>query len=409
VSFDIKTVEPAEFAAWHDVMGTAYFLTSDVEAGARWRSGHTDFTRASAAYDAGRIVATLRTFANEITVPGGAIVAADAVTNVSTLPTHRRRGALTAMMTASLIAAVDRGDPLSMLIAAQWPIYGRYGYGAAIESAAYEIDATLADFGSSGREGAVDYVDRPTARELAPAVFDRFRRLQPGAIQRGDFNFDHEFGIVTPPGKTAWEGRAIVHRSKPDAEVDGLLRYHVEDKWDGMRPRGALVVDDLVTTTPAAYAALWRLCCEVDNVVTVKAADRSVDEALPWFLADARAVIQTARTDFVWLRLLDVAAALSARRYLTEGRVVLEVRDSMSHASGRYALEGGAQGATCVRATESAHLELDVTTSSSAYVGGVRLRSMAAAGLVTEHLTGALDLADAMFAAPATPWCNTWF
>ena len=409
MSFDIKTVDPAEFVAWYDTISTAYFRSTDVEPLAQFRSAHVDFARTWAAYDAGHVVATLRSFATPITVPGNASVVADAVTNVSTLPTHRRKGALTGMMTASLQAAVDRGDPLSILLAARWPIYGRFGYGAATEGANYEIDATAADFGAAGRSGELEYVDKPTARRLVPPVFERHRTSQPGAIERTDHDFDLDFGLVVVPGRTAWDGRIVVHRSAGTSDVDGYLRYHVDDNWEGLRPRCVLVVDDLVTTTPAAYAALWRLCCEIDNVVTVKTADRSVDEPLTWLLADARAMTQTARTDFVWVRLLDVPAALSARSYLTEGRIVLDVRDRLKHAEGRYLLEAGPLGATCVPSSEPADLELDVATLGSAYLGGMRLLSLAAGGLIIEHRPGTLDVANAMFTGASVPWCNTWF
>jgi predicted acetyltransferase len=409
VSFDIKTVDPADFVAWYDTISTAYFRSTDVEPLAQFRSAHVDFARTWAAYDHGQVVATLRTFATPITVPGNASVAADAVTNVSTLPTHRRKGALTGMMTASLQAAVDRGDPLSILLAARWPIYGRFGYGAATEGANYEIDATAADFGAAGRSGELEFVDKATARSLVPPVFERHRSLHPGAIARADHDFDLDFGLVVVPGRTAWDGRIVIHRSAGSSDVDGYLRYHVDDNWNGLRPHCVLVVDDLVATTSAAYAALWRLGCEIDNVTTVKTADRSIDEPLPWLLADARAITQTARTDFVWVRLLDISAALSARSYLTDGRIVLDVHDRLKHAEGRYLLEAGPLGATCVPSSEPADLELDVATLGSVYLGGTHLRTLAAAGLVTEHRTGALNVADAMFIGATVPWCNTWF
>jgi predicted acetyltransferase len=409
VAFDIKTVDPAEFRAWRQTLATAFFRGSEAEAAAEALIPHIDFTRTWAAFDGPRIIGTFRSFGTQLTVPGGAMLVADAVTNVSTLPTHRRRGVMTGMMKTSLNAAMKRRDPLSILIAARWPIYGRYGYGAAADGASYEIDATGADFGSSGREGSLEYIDKSEGRGVAERVFEKFRRSQIGAIPRTAFDLDLDFGVDTPPGRTAWDGRTVVYRGQGRGDVEGYLRYHVDDNWEGMHPRCVLVVDDLVTTTPAAYAALWRLSCEVDNIMTVKASDRSVDEVLPWLLADARAITQTSRSDFVWARLLDVAAALSGRRYLTEGRLVLEVHDKLGHSSGRYLLEGGPLGATCKPSTRSANLELDVATLSSAFLGGPRLRPMALAGLVTERRKGALDLADSMFRAESTPWCNTWF
>jgi predicted acetyltransferase len=409
VTFHVKTVDAAELRAWYDAMSSAFFMTADPQEIADFRRPQLDLNRTWAAYDGDRIIATLRSFSTELTVPGGAALAADAVTNVATMPSHRRRGALTSLMETSLEAAVRRGDPLSILIAARWRIYGRYGYGPATELAEYAIDTVLADFGLLGRDGHLEYVDTDTGYALAPAVFDRFRRAQPGAIRRESVDFDREFGKAAFPGRPPWVGRVVVHRPAPDAEIDGYVRYHVDEHWESMRPMSVAVVDDLVATTQSAYAALWKLCCDLDNVTTVKAMNRSVDEALPWMLADARAVVQVGRSDIVWLRLLDVEAALSARRYLTTGSVVIEVRDAMHHAAGRYELNGGPDAASCTRTPKPADLELTVTTLGSAYLAGVSLQTMAAAGLVIEHRAGAVALADAMFKWNAVPWCNTWF
>jgi predicted acetyltransferase len=409
VGFQVKTVDAGELRDWFDALSSAFFSTADPEAIADFRRPDLDLRRTWAAYDGNRIIATLRTFGTEMTVPGGAQLAADAVTSVATMPTHRRRGALTSMMAASLEAAVSRGDPISILIAARWPIYGRYGYGPAAELAEYAIDTVIADFGELGGEGHLEYVEPAIGYALAPALFERFRLAQSGAIPRNHGEFDRDFGKRTMPGRTPWVGRVVVHRPARDAEIDGYVRYHVDDHWEGMIPRSVVVIDDLVATTRSAYAALWKLCCDVDNVTTVKAANRSVDEALPWLLADARAVQQVRRSDILWLRLLDVEKALSARRYLTIGDVVIELHDATGHAAGRYELHGGPDAASCTRTTKPADIELTVMTLSSAYLGGMSLQTMAAAGLVTEHRPGAIALADAMFRWNTVPWCNTWF
>jgi len=409
VVFDVRTVQESELRAWYVTLSSAFYGTADPQAIADFRGPQLDMSRTWAAYDGDRIVATLRSFGTELTVPGGATLPADAVTSVTTMPSHRRRGALTSMMAASLQTAVERGDPMSILIAARWPIYGRYGYGPATNLAEYSIDTGIADFGAHGREGVVEYVDAAVGHELMPALFERFRRAQPGAINRDSVNFDREFGQATVPGWKAWVGWVVVHRPAPNAEIDGLLRYHVDERWEGMRPFSVAVVDDLVSTTTDAYAALWKLCCDLDNIVTLTAENRSVDEALPWMLADARAVVQTKRFDNIWVRILDVETMLAARRYLTAGSLVIEVRDTMNHAAGRYLLEAGPDDASCTRTTNAPDIELEVRTLGAAYLGGTSLQTMATAGLVVEHRPGAIRLADPMFRWTTVPWCNTWF
>jgi predicted acetyltransferase len=176
-----------------------------------------------------------------------------------------------------------------------------------------------------------------------------------------------------------------------------------------MRPRGTVVVDELLATSPAATARLWRFVAEIDLVVTLTADMRSAVDPLAHLLVDGRQLRQVRREDFVWARLLDVPAALTARRYPATGRVVLEVVDPQGWAAGRWALEVDAGGATCRRTTESAELTLPVQTLSAAYLGGTRLRTLAAAGLLDEHATGALDRADALLGPLEQPWALTFF
>jgi predicted acetyltransferase len=147
----------------------------------------------------------------------------------------------------------------------------------------------------------------------------------------------------------------------------------------------------------------------MDNVVRVKAGDRSVDEPLRWLLQDGRAITKDSQDDMLWLRILDVAKALSARTYRVAGTLVVHVTDSYGHAEGRYVLEGGPDGASCSRTDAAADLTLSAYALGAAYLGGTRLRNLAKGGGVTEHSAGALAHADLMFTSEVTPWCNTWF
>jgi predicted acetyltransferase len=409
MGFEIRTINDDEFLAWQLTTEAAFFSHRPMPEAAEFRRPLMAIDRCWAAFDGATPVAALRTFANDMVVPGGARVPVDAVTNVTVRATHRRRGALNGMMTASLAAAAERGDPLSILIAARWPIYGRYGYGPATESASYTVDARNASFRSDLVDhGRIEYVDKVAGRKAAGEIFERSREGQVASIARQSWGMDVEFDVIQPPGLDAWKGWCVLHHDA-DGQADGYLRYDVDDKWIGMEPDCTLTVDDLVAATPEAYAALWRFCCEMDNVVWVKAPDRSVDERLRWLLTDGRAIKQKERFDFLWVRVLDVPAALSARRYAVEGSLVLEVTDPLGHASGRFALEGGPQGAACVRTDATPDLRLSASALGAGYLGGQRLGQLAVSGLVHELSSGAVAKADVMFLAERTPWCNTWF
>jgi predicted acetyltransferase len=372
-----------------------------------FRRPYTDFDRAWAAVDGDGIVGTLSSFATELTLPGEAGLPADAVTNVGVSPTRRRQGIMSTLVEAALRKAAEREEPLSILIAAEYPIYGRFGYGPSTEHASYTVDSRRARFTDSA-EGGVQLVEASVARQAAPQVYAEFRRLHTGAIGRRDPRWDLDFGLIEAYGRPRWKGFCVLYRDAAD-RVKGVLRYHVDMVWDQRLPKSTLAIDELLSVTPAAYAALWRYCCELDLVTSITADERRVDEPLPRLLSDARAVRQTARADFLWVRILDVPRTLSARGYLSEGRCVLEVVDARGYAAGRFVLLAGPQGATCQRTDESAELSLGVAALGAAYLGGTSVSALHEVGLIDEHTPGAVDRLDALLRTRRPPWSNTWF
>jgi predicted acetyltransferase len=362
-----------------------------------------DLNRTWGAFDRGSTVGTLRSIPFELTVPGGRTVPADGITMVTVAATHRRRGLLTGMIGADLAAAAERGDPVSILIASEWRIYGRFGFGPATEAAEWTVDKLRA--GAPSPVGDLAYVSTAELRALAPAVYDRARLRRAGGLSRPELRWDRDFGLLNPDGEPGWQGRATVHRDAA-GEVDGYLRWHAE--WgEGMEH--PLTVDELVAATDEAYTDLWRFALSVDLITQVKAGSRAVDEALPWLVSDGRFVQQTDRHDMLWLRILDVPAALTGREYVTSGRVVLEVTDKAGYGAGRFALDATPQGASCVPTTESADLTLPVAALGSVYLGGHRLATLAEADLVDEHSPGAVRTADRLLATDRSPWCTLHF
>ena len=338
-------------------------------------------------------------------MPGGAIVPSAALTNVTVAPTHRRQGLLRRMLDPDLAAAKERGEPVGMLIAAEFPIYGRFGYGSAADHIEWEIDARTVQFVQPG-SGAVELVDATAMRKEAPALYERYRRAQPGAIERDDRWWDTTLRITPAPGEEPFKGFYGIHRND-SGEAEGYIRYHTKGKWDGRRPNTTLEIDEMLAVTPGAYARLWRYCCEVDWVAKVDAGDRRTDEALLWLVADARHVTQRWRSDFLWVRMLDVPAA-SARTYLAPGRVVIEVVDrqgSPRAASPRWRPRG--RGLFSDRGVGRAH-----AGGGGAWrgvLGGGSSAVAGQAGRVDMHDQPALATADAMFRGDVAPWCTTWF
>jgi predicted acetyltransferase len=109
------------------------------------------------------------------------------------------------------------------------------------------------------------------------------------------------------------------------------------------------------------------------------------------------------------LRVLDVPAALTARGYAADGSLVLEVVDPLGHAAGRFALEGGPDGAACAATDAEPDLVVPVGALGAAYLGGTDWGRLAAVGWVDERRDGATGQAAAMFGAPRAPWCVLTF
>ena len=407
MAIDVRTVSEDEFPAWIAAMSTGFFSHAR-EGEAEVRRIGVDLSRVWGAFDGETIVGTLRSWPSDLTLPGGGIVTAAALTNVTVRSTHRRQGLLTRMLEPDLRLAVDRGEPAGILIGAEYPIYGRYGYGPATRFCSMSIDARAARFLHDRPAGSVELIDHAALRKVGPELYERVRRQVPGSISRTEHWWDRVCRIVEIPGEDPFKGFLALGRDQ-HGEPDGYLEYKVESKFDSHRPAALLTIEELVSTTPAAYERLWRYACEVDWVNTVTAADRSVDELLPWLVVDARGVTTTAPADFQWVRPLDVPALLSSRTYLAPGRVVLEVVDPLGYAAGRFVVDGGPEGATCAATTESAGLTLGVDVLGAVTLGDHSLRQLAAAGLLDVHDAAALAVADVMFRGEVTPWCSTWF
>lgn len=408
----IRPITSEELPAWFEAFGTAFYIwASDPHAAAESRGPHMDLGRALGAFEGDAIVGTYRSFATRLTVPGGARPDVGAVSAVSVRPTHRRQGILTRMITEDLWRSVDRGEVASILIAAEWPIYGRYGYGPATWQAKWTLHARATSF-RIAPIGTVAVVDALEARRLAPAIYEAYASGQPGAIDRPDHRWDHELGLVEAPGRPKWKGSVAIHRNAA-GEPDGYARFHGEENWVDMRPEHRMLLDELHGATPEAELDLWRHLGQMDLTATIQAEVRREHEPMQWVLGDPRAAQVSGRADFLWLRLLDIERALGARAYEAEGSLVLEVVDELGGrqgpAAGRYRLDVRGGTATCARTTADADLTIDVRALGAAYLGGTRLVNASRTGTTTEHRAGALRDADRLFRTADEPWCSTWF
>ncbi|MEU6259031.1 GNAT family N-acetyltransferase [Streptomyces sp. NPDC047043] len=410
---DVRPITEAELPEWLRAVHAGFLRepsVSDEELEAR--STQFEPGRYLGAFDGARCVATFRSFAQEVTAVGGGLVCADAISGVTVTATHRRRGLLTRMMNRDLEAARDRGDAVATLIAAEYPIYGRYGFGAATSAAEWTVDVPRAGLDPrwSGPDdgGRIDVVDAADVRKLGPELHDRVRRATPGVVSRDDWWWQLNTGAVRVFPK--WTEPYFALYRAADGTVEGLVAYEVDDKWgDGKQPLDTATVQGLIAATPAAERALWLYLCSIDWVTQVKSGPRAPDDLLPLFLPDPRAARITTQSDWLWVRILDVVRALESRMYEGAGSLVLEVADRAGFAGGRYRLEASAQGASCTPTTESAELALDVGELARLWLGDESAVRLAALGLVREERAGAARVADALLRTSRRPWCPDMF
>lgn len=365
---------------------------------------YADLARSISVWDEKQVVGTAGTWTFDMSTPGGS-VPCGGLTWVSVLPSHRRRGILTAMMRYQLDQVRDRGEPIAALWASEAIIYGRFGYGLAAEGVEQlTIDRTRTELRwAPPYTGRTRYVDRATALASWPAVWDAVRRERPGMHNRGAGWWEHRVLRDPPwPGPRGFSSLFNVQYEE-DGKVLGFLRYRVKEEYDNGSAAGVLAVNSLFAVNDAAYSALWQHVFGVDLIETIKAEWRPVDEPLYHMLADPRRLLHRPQ-DTLWVRIVDVPRALEARRYATEGELVIEVADSFTPASGgRFLLKGGPGGATCAPTTRSAELSLTVNELGALYLGGTAAWPLAHAGRI-EGSAAVLARADAMFAWNPKPW-----
>jgi predicted acetyltransferase len=400
MDIEIRTITQDERVDWIQAAETAFSSTAkDDEIEASLPVIEVD--RSFAAVDGTRIVGTSASITFRMAVPGGARIPTAGVTMVGVQPTHRRRGINTRMMTAILEQAADRGEPLAALFASEGAIYGRFGYGLAAFLGEFQAEsARMAFVRGYERGGRVELVSKDEAMPLIDRVYDA--ALRPGGVERNAALRDHMFATVGEDKDRAW--MYAIHFDDT-GEADAYAVYWVKHDWPRSVPSGTINVKECLASTPSGYADIWRFLFDVDLVSTVEAWNRPADEPLLHLVREPRR-LRVSLMDGLWLRVVDVVAALEARRYAADGRVAFEIVDALRpDTSGTYELiaEGGV--GRCSPTDAAAELAGTINVLGATYLGGMSFRQLWWSRQVEERSAGALDRADAMFASSPAPWC----
>ncbi|HUZ76450.1 MAG TPA: GNAT family N-acetyltransferase [Chloroflexota bacterium] len=347
-------------------------------------------------FDGSSVVGVAAAYPFSMIIPGGELPCSG-VSWVGVLPSHRRRGLARDLMRRQLSELHERGEPLAALWASEAAIYGRFGYGYAVPG--QRLDADRAGFAyrsDAGPVGQVRLLALDQALETLPGIYDRARPARVGVLART---------------LTWWREHVLSQRDEPPdsgtrflaaLELDGLPEayaiYRVRRSWEQGLPGNTVAVQEALGTSALACKEMWRFLFSIDLSTRVTA--RHLDPAAPLRLGvvDPRR-LRISLGDGLRLRLVDVGAALAARSWATADALIVEVHDDFCPwNNGTYRL-----GQDAGRASGAPALSLDVMDLASAYLGGVSISWLAAAGLVEEHTPGAVARADALLHTALPP------
>lgn len=351
-------------------------------------------------------VSTFASWITELTVPGGA-VPASAISAVTVAPTHRRRGILRSVMAGELRAAAELGVPVAALTVSESTIYGRFGFAPAAAAASWELDVRRARWIGPEAPGRIDFVTREEGQRLAATLHERVRLTSPGEIAMPGEHWERFFR-TRPDAEKPGQLRVVQYRS-PSGAVDGLALYTVTENHDDFAA-SALDVSLLLAATDEAHAGLWRFLLSMDLIRTIRASELAVDEQLWWMIADQRAATISVR-DHQYLRILDVPAALAARRYDSVDTVAFDVSDPLDIAGGTFLVTVDADGAGSVAVVDDAPLGipivcLGIAELSALLLGGVSAVTLARAGRIE---TTDPERIARLFATAAAPRLSFWY
>jgi predicted acetyltransferase len=360
--------------------------------------------RVYAGFDGEKIVAGTGAFPFDLIIPGGQVKAAG-VTVTGVLPTHRRRGYLRAVQRALIDDARARGEPVAVLWATEDTIYGHFGYGMA--SMAAEIDVPrnrAAPFAKASVRGDTRLVPLEEAETLVAPIYERVARVTPGMYLRTSAWWQDRV-----LNDMEWKRRGGGFLQCAVLEIGGksaaYALYRVNPTFERGVQTGNIFVVEAMGDTPEATHAIWRFLLDIDWLARVKATYLPLDHPLLLSLADPRRLNFLVR-EGLWVRLIDVGAALSARGYASDDSIVIDIADEFCPwNAGRWHIGRG----KVEKRTAEPDLACDVASLGCVYLGGFTFAQLERSMRVKELRAGAIARADAMFRSDRAPWCPELF
>ena len=340
-------------------------------------------------------------FSKQMTFPGNRIHPVAGVSWVGVRAGWRRRGLLRGLMKTQLHGLhTSGGEPVAILTASEAALYGRFGYGQAVNRNALSLV-----HGAAFRPGVTVEPVREIRADTAPAIikplYARVAAGRPGYLARRDelwtMRFsDHDF-LRDGASKRKW----AVHS-------DGYVSYRIKMDWNDRGPNSTLILDEICAATPVAFSSLWRYLLDLELCREITYRAGWIDDPVQDLLLDPRSLASKPH-DHVWLRIVHLARTVNLREYSASTQVVVELHDDFCPwNAGRWLLELGPDGGRVSRSNADPQVALDISDLGACFVGGTPLARLVTAGRVTGEPSALLELGAAL-ATPVAPWCPEGF
>lgn len=388
---------------WAFAMTHPRGVEQEIEATLDW-----DRCRGIEAGDAGTVAGDLAavhaSYSYAMRVPGGT-VAASGLTWVAVHPAHRRRGLLRSMIDDHFARSRARGEIVSTLVAAETTIYQRFGYGLACP--AYKItmsrDVSFREVPGS-KDLIVRFEDADLARHAPVVRAIAARDQRPGAmVVMSDALLAAQF--VDPEALRDGRERKRIAIVEDEHGPAAFALFQRKLAWGDTGAAGTGFTEQWAAVTPASSRRLWSVLADLDLMRSFTATGLSLDDPGILLAHDLRG-LDVRLKDRVWVRILDVPAALTARTYGIDLDLTVDVTDeTIAENSHPWRIVVRDRRATVTRAERGSAIDLrmGIQDLSAAYLGGTTIDALAGAGLVDEVREGAASRLSDAFRSPLAP------
>jgi predicted acetyltransferase len=401
---EIRACRPEEMDAYHRI-GSYVFANQD---GFDEESTATAPDWTTCAFVDGEMVATMGTYPFTVRL-NGAPVHMGGVTAVGTLPAWRRKGLLRQIMREGLSLCRDRGQSLAILYASMGAIYQRFGYGLATTMVTYQFDPRYAAFASPAEVGGSVRMETPEdAYPVMKRLYVEYATPRNMFIHRAVPLW--QIGILRPRPKGTPVYAAVYRDAQ--GEPRGHVVYQTrEDPALASGPNQRMEVRDFIALDMESYRALWEYIRRHDLVgQVVMRGCLGVDDPAPDLLLEPR-MLERRTQDGVWMRVVDVQTALSARPYGDRGELTISVPadDMCPWNVGSYLLETDGPTAEVSRRERPADLVVDSNALASLLSGHNTATQLWRAGKLEAADAATALRADRIFRTDHAPHCPNQF